>query len=200
MSGFAALRRFTRPAPPVERCEICAAGLPPAHEHLAEPAARRLVCVCGPCALLFTSQEAARFRRVSPRLDRLDDLRFPEDRWSGLGVPVRLAFFHHRSAAGGVVAVYPSPAGPLESPVDAAAWAAFTADNPGLRDLAEDVEALLVNRVNGADDAFRCSLDRCYHLIGLVRAHWTGMTGGPELWRTVDGYFARLRAEAGGRP
>ena len=99
-----------------------------------------------------------------------------------------------------MVAVYPSPAGPLESPVDTAAWGALVTDNPVLGDLAPDVEALLVNRVNGADDAFRCSLDRCYHLIGLVRAHWTGMTGGPELWKAVEAYFARLGIEAGGRP
>lgn len=193
MTGFAALRRFTRPETPAERCDLCGADLPAEHEHLAEPAARRLACACGPCALLFAAQEAGRFRRVPPRLERLADLRFPEDRWSGLGVPVRLAFFYRSSPAGGVVAVYPSPAGPLESPVDAAAWDALVTDNPTLSDLAPDVEALLVNRVNGADDAFRCSLDRCYHLIGLVRAHWRGMTGGPELWRAVEGYFARLR-------
>jgi hypothetical protein len=184
----------------VERCDLCGAALRPGHEHLAELAARRLVCACGACALLFANQEAGRFRRVPPRLDRLDDLRFPEDRWSGLGIPVRLAFFHRRSAAGGVIAVYPSPAGPLESPVDADAWDAFTADNPALRDLSPDVEALLVNRVNKADDAFRCSLDRCYHLIGLVRAHWRGMTGGPELWREVERYFARLRQLAKTEP
>ena len=126
MSGFAALRRFTRPAPPIERCDLCGAALPPRHEHLTEPSARRLVCACGACALLFANQEGGRFRRVPPRLDRLDDLRFPEDRWSGLGVPVRLAFFHRSSATGGVVAVYPSPAGPLEAPVEATAWHAFT--------------------------------------------------------------------------
>jgi hypothetical protein len=96
-----------------------------------------------------------------------------------------------------VVAVYPSPAGPLESQVEPAAWDALVADHPALRDLEPDVEAVRVNRVNGADDAFRCSLDRCYHLIGLVRARWTGMTGGPELWAAVEEFFARLRAEAG---
>ena len=113
-------------------------------------------------------------------------------------MPVRLAFFYPSTAAGGVVAVYPSPAGPLESPIEPAAWDAFAAENPALADLAPDVEALLVNRVNGADDAFRCSLERCYHLIGLVRAHWKGMTGGPELWLAVEGFFARLRMMAGG--
>ena len=198
MSGFAALRRFARPAPPAERCGLCGAALPAEHDHLAEPAARRLVCACRACALLFGAQEAGRFRPVPPRLERLAGLRLGEERWAGLGVPVGLAFFYRSTAAGGVLAVYPSPAGPLESPVEADDWDALVADHPALRDLAPDVEALLVNRVNGADDVFRCSLDYGYHLIGLVRAHWRGMTGGPDLWRAVEGYFARLRAEAGG--
>ena len=198
MSGFAALRRFARPAPPAERCDLCGAPLPAEHEHLAEPTARRLVCACRACALLFGGQEAGRFRPVPRRLERLTGLRLGDERWAGLGVPVSLAFFYRSTASGGVVAVYPSPAGPLESPVEADDWNALVADHPALRDLAPDVEAVLVNRVNGADDVFRCSLDHCYHLIGLVRAHWTGMTGGPELWRAVEGYFARLRAEARG--
>jgi hypothetical protein len=196
VSGFAALRRFAW-TPPVERCDLCGAALPPRHEHLAEPAARRLVCACGPCALLFAPQEAGRFRRVPPRLERLTGLR-PDEEWgAALGVPVNLAFFYRSTAAGAVVAVYPSPAGPLESPVEADAWDRLAAEYPALRELAPDVEAVLVNRVNGADDVFRCSLDRCYHLIGLVRARWAGMTGGPELWAAVDAYFTRLRAEAG---
>ena len=197
MSGFAALRRFARPAPPAERCDLCGAPLPPEHEHLAEPVARRLVCACRACALLFGAQEAGRFRRVPPRLERLTGPRLGDERWAGLGVPVRLAFFYRSTAAGGVVAVYPSPAGPLESPVEAAAWDAAAADHPALRALEPDVEAVLVNRVNGADDVFRCSLDRCYHVIGLVRARWQGMTGGPELWAAVEEFFARLRAETG---
>jgi hypothetical protein len=197
VSTFAALRRFTRPDPPPERCDLCGAVLPSAHEHLAEPAARRLVCACGPCAVLFAAHESRRFRRVTPRLERLARLRMPDAHWAGFGVPVKLVFFYLSSTARGVFAVYPSPAGPLESPVPADAWAAFVGENAGLDDLSPDVEALMVNRVSGADDAFRCSLDRCYHLIGLVRVHWRGLTGGPELWRAVEAFFAGLRAETG---
>jgi hypothetical protein len=196
--GIAALRRFARPDPRPGRCDLCGAVLPAVHEHLAEPVTRRLVCACGPCALLFSSLEAGRFRRVPWRLERLDDLRLPADVWGGLGVPVKLAFFYPASVVGGVVAVYPSPAGPLESPVPADAWAAVVAANPALADLSPDAEALLLNRVNGANDSFRSSLDRCYHLIGLVRSHWRGMTGGPEMWRAVEEFFAGLRVEAGG--
>jgi len=92
--------------------------------------------------------------------------------------------------------VYPSPAGPLESQVEPDAWAALARDNTVLRELEPDVEALLVNRVRGAREHYRCSIDRCYHLIGIVRAHWRGFSGGPDLWARGRNVLARLRAEA----
>jgi hypothetical protein len=196
-SPFAALRRFTQPAPTVERCGLCGEPLPPEHAHLCEPTARRLVCACQACALLLGS-ESGRFRRVPSRLESLPELRLADTQLAALGVPVGLAFFYRASATGSVVAVYPSPAGPLESPVEAEAWESLAADNPVLRELEPDVEALLVNRVRGSRAHYRCSIDRCYHLIGLVRTHWRGFTGGPELWSEVEAYFARLRAEAKG--
>lgn len=192
---FAALRRFTRPEPAVERCGLCGVELSPAHEHLAEPAARRLVCACPACAILFSGQEGGRYRRVLPRLERLADLRLEDEQLAALGVPVGLAFFYRSTAIGGMVAAYPSPAGPLESPVEPAAWDSLTA-HTALREFEPDVEALLVNRVNSAREYFRCSIDRCYHLIGLVRTHWRGFSGGPHLWREVGAFFANLRAEA----
>lgn len=194
-SPFAALRRFTRPEPAIERCGLCGDPLPPEHAHLCEPAARRLVCACRACALLLGS-ETGRYRRVTSRVEMLPDLRLTDEQLTAMGVPVGLAFFYR--AATGVVAVYPSPAGPLESAVDVEAWDSLAASNPVLRELELDVEALLVNRVRGSRAHYRCSIDRCYHLIGLVRTHWQGFTGGPELWSEVEAFFARLRAEAKG--
>lgn len=191
---FAALRRFVRPETPVERCGLCGIALPSDHEHLSEPAARKLVCCCTACAILFSERQDGRYRRVQPRLQSLAVLDLKDRDLAGLGVPVGLVFFYRSSATGGVLAVYPSPAGPLESPVDAAAWDALTTISPVLRELEPDVEALLVNRVNGARDCFRCSIDRCYHLIGLVRARWQGFSGGPELWREVEEFFAGMRS------
>jgi len=190
---LATLDRFARSSAAVERCDLCGVGLAVAHEHLAEPATRRLLCCCSACALLFSAQEAGRYRRVSPRCEPLPELQVPDGLWGRLGVPVGLAFFVHRSAPGGVMAVYPSPAGPLESPVAAEDWAALVAANAVLRDLEPDVEALLVNRTGGARDHFRVSLDRCYELIGLIRTHWQGFTGGPALWDGVGRFFAALR-------
>ena len=35
-----------------------------------------------------------------------------------------------------------------------------------------------------------------YGLVGLVRRHWRGFSGGAELWRQVEAFFTDLRARA----
>jgi Family of unknown function (DUF5947) len=62
-----------------------------------------------------------------------------------------------------------------------------------LRDLQPDVEALLVNRTKGCREYYRVPIDRCYLLVGLIRTHWRGLSGGSEAWDAIDGFFARLR-------
>ena len=42
----------------------------------------------------------------------------PDERWAGFGIPIGLAFFMRTTVAGGVVALYPSPAGATESELD----------------------------------------------------------------------------------
>ena len=29
----------------------------------------------------------------------------------------------------------------------------------------------------------------CFALVGLVRTHWRGITGGAEVWRELDTFF-----------
>ena len=64
---LATLRRLVRqggqPAS-VERCELCSAPLAVEHQHLIEPATRRLVCACDPCAVLFDQPAGERYRRI----------------------------------------------------------------------------------------------------------------------------------------
>src|SRR5207302_3226611 len=132
-----------------------------------------------------------RYRRVWARLERLGDFQLPVWRWASLGVTINLAFFCSSTHTGRVVAVYASPAGVIEEMVPTEAWDALVAENPSLRDLEPDVEALLVNRVGGAGDYYRASLDRCYELVGLVRKHWQGFSGGPEVWQYVEHFFGR---------
>ena len=50
------------------------------------------------------------------------------------------------SVTGGVVALYPSPAGATESELELTAWDALCAANPVLERLEPDAEALIVNR------------------------------------------------------
>src|SRR5262249_2299165 len=64
--------------------------------------------------------------------------------------------------------------------------------DPRVAGMAEDVEALLVHRVRGARDAFLVSIDVCFEITGLVRAHWRGMSGGPELWQVIERFFGDL--------
>jgi hypothetical protein len=67
------------------------------------------------------------------------------------------------------------------------------ATNPVLADLHPDIEALLINRMNGAREYYLVSIDRCYALIGLMRKHWRGLSGGAEVWEAVRDYLQGLR-------
>jgi hypothetical protein len=196
-SALASVRRFLRPAPARERCELCGADLADDHTHLLESAGRKLVCACDPCAVLFGGPGAGKYRRVPRRAEYLAEFRLTDAQWEGLGLPVNMAFFLHSTPAGRVVAYYPSPAGATESLPDAEAWRDLAEDNPVLRGLEPDVEALLVNRVGAAREHYRAGVDRCYELVGLVRTHWRGFSGGPAVWDEVGRFFARLRERAG---
>jgi hypothetical protein len=66
------------------------------------------------------------------------------------------------------------------------------AEFPVLGTLEPDVEALLVNRVGG-QACFRVPIDECYRLVGLIRAHWRGLSGGLEVWGQVERFFAGLK-------
>ena len=192
-SPIAALRRFARPRPVGERCDLCSAPLPPEHQHLLEPVARQLFCACDACAVLFTGTGETKYKRVPRGSRALADFQLTDDRWADLGVPIALAFFFHSTPADQVVAVYPSPGGATESPLAAEAWQGLVDDNPSLASLTPDVEALLVNRVRGAREVYRVPIDKCYGLVGLIRTHWRGLAGGAEVWKHVEGFFDDLR-------
>ena len=198
LSPIAALRRFNRPraAAAQERCDLCSASLAPEHQHLLDPNARRLLCACDACAILFSAKQGTKFRRVPRRIERWSDSQLDDPQWSGLGVPIALAFFFHSTASQQVVAMYPSPGGPTEAPLPAEAWQGIVAGNPALRELEPDVEALLVNRVDGARDYYRAPIDECYKLVGLIRTHWRGFSGGAEVWARIGGFFDELNARS----
>ncbi|MBI1762491.1 MAG: hypothetical protein HYR56_13745 [Acidobacteria bacterium] len=198
--AFATLRRFIPARAPVERCELCGAELAVDHQHLIEPASRKLLCACGACALLF-SGPAGKYRRVPQRIRALPDFQLSEAQWESLLIPINMAFFFHSSTAGRVVALYPSPAGATESLLALEAWEEIVRQNPVLRGLTPDVEALLVNRLGRANTTGKAEyllvpIDECYRLTGLLRARWRGLSGGAEVWAEIEQFFAGLRARA----
>jgi hypothetical protein len=131
--GLVQLER--RPAA-AARCELCGQALATAHDHLVDVQRRTLRCACAVCGMLFDANGTHRYRRVSPKVERLTDIRLSASMWEALRVPVGLAFFAVSSRWGAVVAGYPGPAGTLEATVDPSAWAVVTRANPSLDRLA----------------------------------------------------------------
>lgn len=206
MNALRALERFARAQPEaprtaVERCAICNEVVGEGHGHLADLDRRSLCCVCRPCALLFSRPDAARgrYRLVPDRVRTDNGFSIDAEAWGRLGIPVLLAFVFFDSALGRWVAVYPSVAGPTQAELPPARWSEALAAAPLVRALAPDVEALLVRGRPGERsprESFLVPIDQCYRLVGLVRRHWRGFSGGAAVWSEVDGFFAELRARA----
>ena len=197
-SAIGVLRRFVRPRRvAAERCDLCSAELPAEHTHLFEPPTRQLLCSCEACAVLFSGQAETKYKRVPRRVRSLPDFRLTDAQWESLLIPIGMAFFFHSSPAGKTLALYPSPAGATESLLDLSSWGAVVEDNPVLKGLEPDTEALLVNRVRGAGDYYVAPIDECFKLVGLIRARWRGLSGGAEVWREIEEFFAALKAKSG---
>ncbi len=175
---------------------MCSAALTPEHQHLIQPAERKLLCCCDGCAILFSGRQSAKYLRVPRDVYALPDFCMTDAQWESLHIPIDLAFFFQSTAAERVVAIFPGPAGATESLLTLEAWTDLVADNPVLAAMEPDVEALLVNRVGQTREYFRVPIDHCYHLVGLLRLHWRGLSGGTEVWREIGGFFAGLKARS----
>ena len=187
--ALAELRRLVRPPRAEERCELCAAPLGERHEHLVDPRQRRLLCACTACAILFDGMVATPYRRVPRDVVRLNGGGLNDETWSALAIPIGLAFLFRSSATNGVVALYPSPAGPTESTVEAPECEALVRLRP-------DVEALLIHRLGGARDCYVAPIDECYRLTGIIRTYWRGFSGGDDARERVSAFFAELERRA----
>jgi len=199
--GFAVLRRFARARTPLERCELCGAALAEQHPHLIEPASRNIVCACDPCAVLFDGSARGKYRRVARSVRLLAAFRMTDAQWDGLFIPINMAFFFRSSVSGGMITLYPSPAGAVESMLALDAWDEIVEDNPVLNHLQPDIEALLVNRIGSMRTGSRAEyyiapIDQCYGLVGHIRANWKGLSGGTEVWEGIARFFDALRAQA----
>ncbi len=182
---------------PRAECELCTAPLGPGHQHVVERVTGSVHCCCDACGLLFQNPAASRYRTVPRDARRLPDFQLSDAQWQSLAIPIGLAFLFESTRAGRVVAVYPSPAGGTEAEPLAEAWSDICRVNPCIVELAADVEALLVNRIDGARKYYRVPIDQCYQLVGLVRMRWRGFTGGTALWQEVGAFFANLEQRVG---
>ncbi len=198
--AFATLRQFAR-ARPAERCELCGGGLSHEHPHLVELSSRQIVCACEACAMLFDGMAGSKYRRVSRRIQLLAGFRLTDAQWESLLIPINMAFFFRSSVEDRIVALYPSPAGAVESMLLLDAWSEIVQENTVLSELRPDIEALLVNRVGHAHELsgaeyYVAPMDDCYRLVGLIRANWKGLSGGAEVWTEIGRFFSDLRSRA----
>lgn len=197
------LRQFARKRPPAARCELCSRELFAGHEHLVEPESHKLLCACDACAILFEAQFNAKYKRVPRSARFLTDFQLTDAQWDSLRIPIEMAFFFHSSPKGRMIAVYPSPAGAVESLLPLDTWEDIVEVNPVLRGMRADVIALLVNRAArahgpNAPEYYLVPIDKCYELVGLIRGHWRGLSGGAEVWREVAAFFCNLKKQSAG--
>jgi hypothetical protein len=179
------------PPPDEERCELCTLGIRPTHRHLLHLDERRILCVCETCWAVRTGDPE--FRPVGNRTLVLEDFALGDEDWAAFEIPIGLAFFMVSTVSGGVVGLYPSPAGATECELDLEAWQRLVAANPVLESMEADAEALVVNRMASPPQHAIVPIDRAYALVGVVKASWEGISGGRATEEAVAGYFAALR-------
>jgi Family of unknown function (DUF5947) len=200
-SAFGTLRQFARRPRTAEHCELCGADLSLDHSHLVELAERKLLCSCEACAILFSGKGASKYKRVPRQVTLLADFRMTDGQWDSLMIPINMAFFFKNSVEQKISVLYPSPAGATESLLSLETWDDIVRENPALSQMESDVEALLVNRVSysrGACEAdyYLLPIDECYKLVGLIRTHWHGLSGGTEVWHELAQFFNQLKNRA----
>ncbi len=186
---IAALRTLIRPREPEERCDTCGEALGKEHGHTFDPGSRLIRCACESCEILYGSV----YRTIPRRVKTLENFVLSDAQWDDLMIPISLAFFSYSSPLKKVVAQYPGPAGAAESLLRLNAWEEICEANPELLDLQPDVEALLVNRVGAVRAYFIVPIDECYKLVGLIRLHWRGLSGGAVVWGEIGRFFDELR-------
>jgi len=191
------LKRFlNRPRKRVgEQCEMCGEPISDQHSHIVNVESRNLMCTCRACYLLFTHSGAAqgKYLAVPERYLYDPDFTISTGQWESLQIPVSMAFFFRNTSLDRVTTFYPSPAGATESLLPLGTWDDVMAANSGFGDVTPDVEALLLRRDADVTACYLVPIDVCYELVGRVKMHWRGFSGGDEVWREIDAFFAHLQ-------
>ena len=171
-AGFVPLTALTG----TKHCEGCHVMLRDDHTHLMQPP-RKLICSCHACVPRLLSRPG--IKHIPNRVLALSDFQLAPHQWENLNLPVGLVFFVESSVEGRTLALYPGPAGATESLLPLDAWAQVKSANPILSSMQPDVEALLVDYAHSR--FFLVPIDKCFHLIGLIRRNWQGFGAGPTV-------------------
>ncbi|HEY1987701.1 MAG TPA: DUF5947 family protein [Terracidiphilus sp.] len=197
VEALSALKRFAQTRPQVERCELCSAPLEPLHQHLLDRKSKQIACACAACSILFCDQDCGKFLRVPREVLQLHDFAFTDLQWEEMMLPINLAFFY-RNEEGCMTAIYPSPAGAIESQINFERWNEQWRAHRRLIAMQPEVEALIVNRVGTEPMYFVAPIDECYRLTGVIRTRWRGLSGGTDVWVAITEFFQDLKRKAGG--
>ena len=154
------------------------------------------MCTCG-VHLLFTAENAElRYRAVPDRYLSFPSFELQPGQWDDLQIPVGLAFFFVNSMMDRTVCFYPGPAGAAESELPLDAWLRIVDNNPKLRVVLADVEALMFALPGLHAECFLVPIDVCYELVGRLRRVWRGFDGGQDARREIDDFFRTVAAKA----
>jgi hypothetical protein len=189
MSRLGFLRRYLDDAGEPAECELCAGPLEHEHRHVVEVRARRILCACDPCALLFAGPSTRRFRTI-PEHVRRETPFTAQEAWDALGLADG-SFVLFGSGDQRWIAVEPCATGGAERVLDPVRWHAVWTRSELARAVASDVEALIVRRGRQVE-AFAAPVDRCYGLTGAMRRRWHGEDGGADARAALETFFEAL--------
>ena len=139
----------------------------------------------------------AKYKRVPRDVRLLANFQMTDAEWDGLLIPINLAFFFQSSRDTQVSALYPSPAGATESLLPLEAWSSIVQANPVAErngtgrggSAGEPRRTLRVAWL--AAEYYIAPIDACYRLVGLIRMHWRGLSGGTEVWQEIGKFLHR---------
>ena len=175
-------------------CNFCGRTLSPDHRHLVDLSLMKFMCTCEMC--MVTLAESSTYKPLPQRSLELINFNLSDALWSDFLIPVNMAFFVLSSARNGAVAYYPAPTGATESKLKMEAWDKLVLLNPVLNDLAPDLEALLINRLDEQGQYYLVPIDSCYRLIGMIRVAWKGIFGGKEVNDIIRKFFIELKSKS----
>ena len=129
------LRQFVRkPQQAARRAlrALRARAAPPSTRICSSRPAGKLVCSCEPCASCSAASKGPVSDACRATLNHCPISTCLTSQWEDLHLPINLAFFVQSTPARRVLALYPSPAGAVESLLTLEAWQALVEQNPVL--------------------------------------------------------------------